>query len=179
VIVLKELDPSNLEDVNKCHDGFLVASKLVLSAVDGEIGFTVAPVTQYEKHYPPNEVDYSAYMQAADQNVFLAYVDDEIAGELVIRQWWNNFGYIEDLSVRGKFRRQGVGQALVERALSWANSRRLPGVMLETQNDNVGACRLYERCGFKLGGFDQYLYRALRPDSGEVALFWYYLMQPQ
>ena len=42
-----------------------------------------------------------------------------------------------------------------------------------TQSNNVAACRLYERFGFRLGGFDRDLYRRLDPATQEVALFWY------
>ena len=49
----------------------------------------------------------------------------------------------------------------------------LPGIMLETQNNNVAACRFYESCGFHLGGFDRELYRGITPDTDETALFWY------
>jgi streptothricin acetyltransferase len=48
--------------------------------------------------------------------------------------------------------------------------------MLETQNNNVGACKLYEACGFTLGGFDRYLYRGEMPDTREIALFWYLML---
>jgi ribosomal protein S18 acetylase RimI-like enzyme len=61
----------------------------------------------------------------------------------------------------------------VQQAIAWAQDRQLPGVMLETQNINVAACRLYERCGFTLGGFDRYLYQGLHPDTEEIALYWY------
>jgi hypothetical protein len=47
--------------------------------------------------------------------------------------------------------------------------------MLETQNINVAACRLYERCSFVLGGFDACLYRGVMPGTREIALFWYLL----
>ena len=30
----------------------------------------------------------------------------------------------------------------------------MPGIMLETQNNNVAACKFYEKCGFVIGGFD-------------------------
>ena len=46
--------------------------------------------------------------------------------------------------------------------------------MLETQNNNVGACKLYERCGFQLSGFDADLYRGDDRCVREVALFWYW-----
>ena len=31
----------------------------------------------------------------------------------------------------------------------------------------------YQRCGFKLGGFDQRLYRNFPDVAGEIALYWY------
>ena len=48
---------------------------------------------------------------------------------------------------------------------------------IETQNNNVAACRLYESCGFQLGGFDRYLYQATMPGTGEIALYWYLLFE--
>jgi len=47
--------------------------------------------------------------------------------------------------------------------------------MLETQHNNVAACRLYARHGFRLGGVDLDLYRGLpHPGRHEIALFWYW-----
>ncbi len=68
-----------------------------------------------------------------------------------------------------------AGRRLMEQAIRWARERGLPGVVLETQNINLAACRLYESCGFVLRGFDGYLYRGIEPDSREIALFWYLL----
>lgn len=64
-------------------------------------------------------------------------------------------------------------------ASPWAArvSPRQGSVMLETQNINVVACRLYESCGFVLGGFDACLYRGVMPGTREIALFWYLLFQ--
>jgi len=59
------------------------------------------------------------------------------------------------------------------RAVAWAETKQLPGIMLETQNNNVAACRFYERCGFKLGGFDRYLYKGITQSTEEIALYWY------
>ena len=71
------------------------------------------------------------------------------------------------------FRRRGIDRRLIQQAAAWARDRGLPGVMLETQNINVAACRLYERCGFVLGGFDACLCRGVMPGTWEIALFWY------
>ena len=61
----------------------------------------------------------------------------------------------------------------MEKAVEWTKSLGLPGIMLETSNINVAACQFYEQFGFKLGGFDRFLYLATLPDTEEVALFWY------
>jgi len=36
------------------------------------------------------------------------------------------------------------------------------------------ACKLYENCGFKLKGFDSFLYKAIEGVQDEVVLYWYY-----
>ena len=61
----------------------------------------------------------------------------------------------------------------MQKAVEWAKVKRLPGIMLETQNNNVTACRFYENFGFKLRGFDTYLYKGLTPATDEIALYWY------
>jgi ribosomal protein S18 acetylase RimI-like enzyme len=47
--------------------------------------------------------------------------------------------------------------------------------MLETQNNNLPACRFYEHCGFTLSGFDRNLYKGINKDTEEIALYWYLL----
>jgi ribosomal protein S18 acetylase RimI-like enzyme len=64
----------------------------------------------------------------------------------------------------------------VAEAIDWAKTKLLAGIMLETQNNNVAACRFYERCGFKLGGFDRYLYKGISKNTEEIALYWYLLL---
>lgn len=46
--------------------------------------------------------------------------------------------------------------------------------MLETQNNYVRACKFYEDSGFKIGGFDNYLYRGQKANTDVVAIFWYF-----
>lgn len=52
------------------------------------------------------------------------------------------------LAVRAPRRQEGVGQRLVEHALSEVRERRLERVVLWTQPTMRAAQRLYERCGF-------------------------------
>jgi streptothricin acetyltransferase len=70
-------------------------------------------------------------------------------------------------------RRSGVGAQLILRAESWARGRGLAGIALETQNVNAPACRFYRAMGFRIGGYDRYLYTGIDPDTREIAVFWY------
>jgi streptothricin acetyltransferase len=151
----------------------VVESELKLNLVDGRLIYEVAAVARYEKTYTHGrEVDVGT-------ESFVAYVQNRPAGEIRMSQNWNGYAYVEDLVVGQAFRRMGVATALVNQAINWSRSKHLPGVMLETQNNNVAACKLYERCGFQLRGFDSALYQGLTKSSREVALFWYWQAELQ
>jgi streptothricin acetyltransferase len=174
-IVIKEIDHYNRNDVNRCDGAFTVDSRLILTAENGVIQFTVISTPPYLKRYPLDEVDFAAYINNPGKTVFLAYLDDQIAGQLRLSRYWNGYAYIEDIVVDSRFRRRGVGRELIQQAMQWAKDQQLAGVMLETQNNNVAACRLYERCGFELSGFDRRLYQGLHPGTDEIALYWYWM----
>jgi len=173
MITIQEIDKQNVAQVNQCDGRFIVDSKLCLRVENGEISYTIVNVPPYEKRYDYEDIDYTTYIGHPDKTVFLVYVDEQLAGQIILRKNWNNYAYIEDIAVDVHFRRQGLGRALIARAVEWAKAKNLPGLMLETQNNNVAGCQLYEKCGFKLGGFDHYLYRGLAPATDEIALYWY------
>ena len=88
-------------------------------------------------------------------------------------RWWNQFAYVDDIVVSPEFRGVGLGRTLLERGIRWARENNFPGVMLETQHDNVPACTLYQSCGFVLYGFDSGVYKAIKLPTPETALYWY------
>jgi streptothricin acetyltransferase len=173
-IIIQEISPTSLHNADRCDGAFTVDARLILSAEDGQIHYTITSVPPYEKRYPLDEIDYSSYIGNPDKTVFFAYVDGRLAGQIRLCRWWNHFAYIEDIVVDRKVRRQGVGRALIQQAIRWASERKFTGIMLETQNTNIGGCMLYESCGFELGGFDRCLYQGIDPVTDEIALYWYY-----
>ena len=54
--------------------------------------------------------------------------------------------------VRPDARRQGIGRQLVESTKEWARADGALSLQLEVTHTNLGATRLYERCGFKATG---------------------------
>lgn len=166
-----KLDASHLHLFNQFDRTFSVSSKVLLDMTGGKLTWGIIPIEPYEKEIPIDEVDPATFINSEDKVVFLAEVDGKLAGQIKLITWWNGYAYIDDVIVNPQFRGQGVGKALMEAAIQWSREKRFPGIMLETQDDNVAACKLYDSCGFVLGGFDQYTLKNFKPN--ETALFWY------
>ncbi len=132
-------------------------------------------VSPYRKCYGIDPQEFDSFRGAADSAIFVAHLDDCPVGHLVISTNWNGFAHIDELAVHAPARRHGVAKALLDVAQFWSQKKNLPGIMLETQNNNLGACRLYERCGYVVGGIDHLRYRGIDPHTAEVAIFWYRL----
>lgn len=170
-ITIYKLDSSHLHHFNQFDRKFTVSAKLLLDILGGKLTWGITPVEPYEKEIPIDEVDPATFVNSEDKVIFLAEVDGKLAGQIKIITWWNGYAYIDDLIVNPQCRGFGVGKALMEAAIQWSREKRFPGIMLETQDDNVAACKLYDSCGFVLGGFDQYTLKNFKPN--ETALFWY------
>ena len=172
-ILIREIDWNNLSQLNRCDNSFLVEHQWRLYTRDDDICYTLSPARQFTKSYPPEELEYASYIDNPEKTIFFAYINEQLAGQIILRKNWNGYAYIEDIAVDSRFRRQGVGRRLMDRAVEWAKSKLLPGMMLETSSVNVTACQFYQSFGFKLGGFDRFLYRAMLPGTEEVAMYWY------
>ena len=134
---------------NLAESRFLVESELIPNFRSGELGYEVVAVAPYEKVYPPSgPIDETT----APGVSFHARRESPVVGRIALSQNWNEFAYVNHLAVEPSFRRSGIGCALVQQPTEWSQAERLAGVMLETQNNNVAACKLYERCGFQLRG---------------------------
>jgi streptothricin acetyltransferase len=141
-----------------------------------KLSYTVVPVESYEREVPAEDTEYG--FDDAGPVIFFAQVGATresplLAGRIRMMRWWNRFAYVEDLVVNPEYRGRGVGRKLLEHGIRWARENNFPGVMLETQDDNVPACTLYQSAGFVLGGFDRNVYRAINPITKEAALYWY------
>lgn len=173
-IVIKTLTIENFPDLNQSNSEFTIDSKIIPCYKDNKLNYSVTSVPEYKKHYEPeNPVFYTPFIKSPDKAGFLAYVDGRITGQILLRPNWNRFAWVEDIRVDVKFRRHGIGKALMETAEKWARKNNYPGIMVETQDTNVKAYHFYENFGFVLGGFDTLLYHAATLYADEIALFWY------
>jgi GNAT superfamily N-acetyltransferase len=81
-----------------------------------------------------------------------------------------------DLRVDPELRRLGVGAALLHAAERWTASTGRTGMLAETQNVNLPACRAYARHGFTLAAIQRHAYPEL---PNEVRLVWHKQIRAQ
>ena len=170
-----KLSSDTLKDMNKASESFEIIGRLKPTFVDDEWTYTEEIYAKsYLYSYPNEECDYSLYIENPDKVVFLAYSHKECVGQIVLRKDWNKYALIEDICVSKSSRGQGVGTALLQKAVDWAKDKKLQGLALETQDINLLACRFYSKFGFTIGAVDTMFYKNLsRPYSDAIAIFWY------
>jgi ribosomal protein S18 acetylase RimI-like enzyme len=151
---------------------FVVKSRIVLEIESERLTYSIAEVDPYERDIPAQDTDYG-FDNTPEPVVFFAESNGKHAGRIRMVTWWNQFAYVDDIAVNPEYRGAGIGRALLERGIQWARENNFPGVMLETQDDNVPACTLYQKYGFILSGFDSSVYKAINPAKKETALYWY------
>jgi ribosomal protein S18 acetylase RimI-like enzyme len=170
-ITIRKINPQESPQTKSFSRKSPVTSRLVLAIENEKLVYTIASVEPYEREVIAEDVEYG--FDETGPTIFFAEVDGTLAGRIKMLKWWNRFAYVEDLVVNPNYRGLGIGRKLLERGLQWARENDFPGVMLETQDDNVPACTLYQSCGFVLSGLDRNVYKAINPNTKETALFWY------
>ncbi|MCL2203254.1 MAG: GNAT family N-acetyltransferase [Defluviitaleaceae bacterium] len=168
-----EMQDENLKDINKSNQPFTIIGKIIPTFIDGTWSFTECLYeSPYEKIYPNDEGPWESYINNPNRIVFLYYAGNKCVGQVRLRKNWNNYAYIEDITVSKNHRSTGIGKQLIQKSTEWARENNMCGVMLETQDNNLLACRFYHKMGFIIGAVDTMLY-ANFDNADEKAVFWY------
>jgi [ribosomal protein S18]-alanine N-acetyltransferase len=73
--------------------------------------------------------------------------------------------HVNNIAVRPAWRRMGIGEQLLNTALTWARERRARRALLEVRASNNAAQALYRRCGFEAIGRRRRYYRMPLEDA--------------
>jgi len=126
---------------------------------------------------PEDVEEISERARRDDALVLVAHADGRLVGICDLETTeWNNTGWLWNLLVDVKWRGQGLGRALFERGLAWARQRNLRAIFIETQTNNVPACRFYHHMGCHLVSVHDEYYTNHDIDAGEVAVLWGYTL---
>ncbi|WP_127539639.1 GNAT family N-acetyltransferase [Paenibacillus illinoisensis] len=175
-IIISPLTYDLIEDINKTNDSFNIYGRVVPSFQSGRWSYTEELYDEMrETRFPDDQLDWSHYINREDKALFLAYMNNTCIGQIRIIKDWNRFCYIENIATKKDYRGSGVGKLLLHKAEAWAKQRKLIGMSLEAQDDNLGACRFYVKQGFILGGVDT-LKQSYTPNI-ETTLYWYKLFK--
>lgn len=102
----------------------------------------------------PQRDVFLAHLSHADALVYVAEVDDEIAGAVSLwfqprLNWTTTQAWIPDLYVNPDFRRRGAARALLDACVEEARRRGCHRLVLESGHHRAEAHRLYEQYGFQ------------------------------
>ena len=168
-MIIEIVDRLTEADIAPCDFSFDIRSELLAPYRDPVEH--ARPVAPHRKTYAFEADDFAEI--GPDRLLAVARERGRVCGYILVSESWNGYASVDDFAVDRAFRGTGLGLRLMDRAVQWARDRDLPGVRLETQSNNVAACRFYRRYGFVLGGHDEYQYRSFPDLRAEVALFWY------
>lgn len=170
--MIRKMTQSNKHDYNKPNDGFTVIGRIIPKYEDGIWSYLEEIFDeQYIKQYDMESID-NSYIDDKNKAVYLYYEKGECTGQIRLREHWNGFAFIEEISVTKGRRNKGIGTALLNKAMEWAKQNDLIGLMLETQDVNLFACRFYAKNKFMIGAVDSMLYSKFLT-AHEKAIFWY------
>ena len=186
--MIVEVNEDNIKDINKSNVSYKVFGKIIPEFIENEWKIKEELLDNtYEYEYPIEEDDYNDFINNYDKNIFLYYWKNECVGQIIFKKYWNENTYIQDFAVNRNYRNKGIGSLLMDKVVEWTKNRNLKGIMLETQDVNIAACRFYQKYGFILGGVDIMLYSNFRgvdtmlfsnfKDHDQKALFWYYKLK--
>lgn len=169
---VRRAEAGDLADLQNRDFSFEIRTEAVPPFDDGWLERAVA-VEPYRKSCGFDADELADHLAAEDRALFVIDGDDGAVGYIAVSTGWNRFAVIDDFALDTAWRGRGAAGILMEEAVAWAKRNGLPGISLETQSNNLAACRFYLGHGFELGGHDRHIYRGLVPDTREIGLFFY------
>jgi len=102
------------------------------------------------------------------QNQFAIYRIAVLDGKIVgYAGMWHivTEGHITNVAVLPEYRRQGIGDALIEEMIAIAEQKEMIGMTLEVRISNIAAQKLYTKYGFRPEGFRKNYYQDTKEDA--------------
>lgn len=85
---------------------------------------------------------------------YLAYRESELVGEFVLIDTHPQTIEIVNIAVKEEYQGQGIGRALILRAIEEGKKLKARIIEIGTGNSSMNQLKLYQRCGFRIFGID-------------------------
>lgn len=187
MIIFREVDKSFLELYDKVSMNVNVYSEYKVKRINNGLGGFVFEEVSVE----PYIKDLSIYERAAEyENEFditnwrfyLAFDGDIPVGAMTIvgKTEGLNMLYgredacvLWDIRVADTYKHKGIGQKLLNMGILNARKDGYQQLIIECQNNNVAACKFYQKQGAVLSKIDMYAYYSDPESRNEIQFIWY------
>ena len=170
---IKIIDASSQEDIRLKNEPFTLRGQMIPAFIDGQWSYEIRSYPDdeiYEMCFPDENYDFDVMKE---NTVFIgAYDGDKCVGLAVLQDYWFKYMYLNDLKVCRQYRRQGIGQALLEKAKEVAVSKGYKGIYTVGQDNNLAACMFYIKAGFRIGGYDNCVYSGTNQEGKADIIFY-------
>lgn len=167
------IDREHSRDINIKNEPFSLYGKVIPTYLDGEWSYSIQTFPEnevVEMCFPDENYDYDELVK---NHVFIgAYDGNTCVGLAIMADDMFKYMYLDDLKVSKEYRNQGIGKALLEKAMEVACERNYNGIYTIGQDNNVSACMFYLKAGFEIGGFDNRVYRGTSQEQKANIIFY-------
>ncbi len=184
---IRPLEPADIPKLIDIRPGFETDKimRIRQTGTGHEIGWELYEVTLEKPYNKGHGYDFDATERenirqrlAQDDTLIEVAIEQDthrIIGILDVEQrTWNNTVWIWNIMLDESVRGSGIGTRMIERTIEWAKRKKARAIMLETQTNNVPACRFYAKMGFELVGINTMFYSNNDVQRDEIAIFWGY-----
>lgn len=147
-----------------------------ISQLESDLPFQTSPLPERLKDFGFQEEELHG-ADGLNKVIFVLKAETgRVYGYAVASRNWNKMVSLDfvglDVSVRG----YGNALRLLEAVKDWTREIGLGAVRVEGQSNNIAACRFYKKAGMVFAGYDEHLYSAIPESRGEIAVFFYALL---
>lgn len=184
-ILVKEVNKEQLYEYSQIPMRFKVTSKYELNKINGGLGGivfnevgtdeNVKDLGVYEK-----PLQWEKEFDISNWGFFIAYDNETPVGgatlvydtkEVNMLSNRKDITVLWDIRVAPEYKGKGIGSRLFSHAVEWSKQRKCKYIKIETQNNNVAACKFYAKQGAILGEINEQAYHDEVED--EAMLIWY------
>jgi ribosomal protein S18 acetylase RimI-like enzyme len=172
--------PATLPDLNACllldHDWVTDhVWQMQVREQESQVGVTFHTVRlprRMRVQYP-RDIEQLVEDWQRGEGFWAVEVDGEVRGYVdLLPQPWQATARVLNLAVDRRYRRKGIGTALMRQARQWAREQGLSTMVMEATTKNYPAICFYRKLGFQFCGFNDHYYT-----NQDIALFFVQMLR--
>ena len=172
MIEIRTIDSQHKEDINIPNEPFQIFGKIIPAYNGKEWSYRLhrfAAENVTEMCFPDENYDYDSM---PDSTFLGAYDGNKCVGVAILQPGFFRYMYLYDLKVSREYRRQHIGEMLIQKAKKAAAQNGYCGLYTQGQDNNPGACLFYLNSGFYIGGLDTNVYLHTGQEGKSDILFY-------